>query len=140
MSDRRGLEDFDFSQVKNVTQADIANPAHGVSGMLLFRFVEDAPVVLYRHCDDSAAQLVIPRYDRFQYEGGFAWGYSGTGPQCLSHALAALIYPAIHVREDQAEKAIEILDKVVSRLPADEEMDLPVVHIYERCGTPELVE
>lgn len=140
MSDHKRLEDYDFSRVRNVTHEDNPNPPYGISGKLLFRFVEGVPVVLYRHHDGGSAQLVIPRYDRFQYKGGFSWGYSGTGPQCLSHALAALVYPAIYVRDDQAEKAIEILEKVVSQLPGDEALDLPVAHIYERCGTPELIE
>lgn len=96
--------------------------------------------MLFRPRDDASPELVIPRYDRFQYQGGYAWGYSGTGPKSLSHALSALAYPAIFVSEAQHEKALAILEKVVSRLDQDQEYDLPVAHIYERCGAPELVE
>ncbi|QEA40830.1 hypothetical protein FGL86_05780 [Pistricoccus aurantiacus] len=107
---------------------------------MLFRVVEGAPVALYRAHDDAQAELVVSRYDLFQYEGGYAWGYQGTGPQSLSHALAALVYPAIFDRGVLADKAREILEKVVSQLPQGAEPNIPVSHIYQECGEPELIE
>ncbi|REC93358.1 hypothetical protein C8D72_3402 [Kushneria indalinina DSM 14324] len=140
METRKKLEDYDFRNVRDVTHEALDRPEHGVKGTILLRIVEGAPVALYRHDENGSAELLIPRYDRFQYEGGFEWGYGGTGPQSLSHAIAALVYPAVFVPGAQAEKAQLILDEVVSRLPRGVEMDLAVDQIYKSCGEPELIE
>ncbi|MBV6787630.1 hypothetical protein KWH02_21105 [Xanthomonas campestris pv. uppalii] len=47
---------------------------------ILLRIVEGASVALYRHDASSGTELLPSRRDLFDYEGGYAWGYGGTGP------------------------------------------------------------
>lgn len=99
-------------------------------GELLFRLVEGAPVVLFRSERTAAAEMVAARYDLYRYDGGFAWGYSGSGPTSLSHALAAKVFG--RDVDDAAELqrlAYLILERVVARLDGDVEHDVPVAEI-----------
>lgn len=61
--------------------------ADGARCEYLLRIVEDVHIAI-RRCSGST-QLLEPRPDLFQYEGGFAWGYLGTGVKSLAYALVA---------------------------------------------------
>lgn len=135
MTDKLTLNDFDFSKARHVEGSD---PAAGwkMNGTILLRIVEGAPVALHRVDSDSDAELIPARNDIYAYRGGYGWGYKGSGPASLSHAIAALAYPALWDASDIAEKASEILEQVVSRLDRGKELDLPITEIYRRCGEP----
>ncbi|CEE27967.1 MULTISPECIES: hypothetical protein [Xanthomonas] len=83
---------------------------------ILLRIVEGASVALYRHKDTSTAELLPSRRDLFNYEGGYGWGYGGSGPQNLSHAIASRIFLLDNLDDQELRRrARVILDKVISQ-------------------------
>ncbi|KFA16096.1 hypothetical protein EIM46_17875 [Xanthomonas vasicola pv. musacearum] len=83
---------------------------------ILLRIVEGASVALYRHKDTSAAELLPSRRDLFNYEGGYGWGYGGSGPKNLSHAIASRIFVLDNLDDQELRRrARVILDKVISQ-------------------------
>lgn len=121
------LEDYDFSRIEKpgVHTARIAAEAK-----VLLRIVEGAGVALYRPTDDSPAELLIPRPDLFQYTGGYAWGYSGTGVQNLCHAIVGKVYEFDQLDKGALyDKAVRLLELLVSVLPRDSDHDVSVSEI-----------
>ncbi|MEB1432534.1 hypothetical protein [Xanthomonas campestris] len=83
---------------------------------ILLRIVEGASVALYRHKGTSTAELLPSRRDLFNYEGGYGWGYGGSGPQNLSHAIASRIFLLDNLDDQELRRrARVILDKVISQ-------------------------
>ncbi|WP_234349327.1 MULTISPECIES: hypothetical protein [Xanthomonas] len=96
---------------------------------ILLRMVEGACVALYRHEPDSRAELLPTRRDLFNYEGGYGWGYGGSGPQNLAHAIAGRIFLLENLSDKELQqRARVILDKVISlpTLDTDSDHDVPV--------------
>lgn len=121
------LEDYDFSKIEKpgVRTAKIAAEAK-----VLLRIVEGAGVALYRCTDDDDAELLIPRPDLFQYTGGYAWGYSGTGVQNLCHAIVGKVYEFDQLDKGTlSDKAMRLLESVVSMLPREAEHDISIAEI-----------
>jgi hypothetical protein len=56
---------------------------------ILLRIVEGATVVLVSDDNLASVEMLPTRYDLFQYRGGVAWGYKGSGVQNLGYAIAA---------------------------------------------------
>ncbi|ATS24106.1 hypothetical protein PK69_18005 [Xanthomonas phaseoli pv. phaseoli] len=101
---------------------------------ILLRIVEGASVALYRHKDESLAELLPTRRDLFDYDGGYGWGYGGSGPQNLAHAIAGRIFLLDGLDDKQLrERAWVILDKIISRpiLNTDSDHDLSVDSIKQ---------
>ncbi|KGK66395.1 MULTISPECIES: hypothetical protein [Xanthomonas] len=101
---------------------------------ILLRIVEGANVALYRHEPDSFAELLPTRRDLFDYEGGYGWGYGGTGPQNLAHAIAGRIFLLDGLDDNELRRrARVILDKIISRpiLDTDSEHDLSVATVKD---------
>ncbi|APP87381.1 hypothetical protein ABQZ99_021115 (plasmid) [Xanthomonas hortorum pv. vitians] len=99
---------------------------------ILLRIVEGAGVALYRHDASSGAELLPSRRDLFDYEGGYAWGYGGTGPLNLSHAIAGRIFlNDIKDANELSRRARIILDKVIIQLDGDTEHNISLASIKE---------
>ena len=97
---------------------------------ILLRIVEGARVVLYRHDPKSFAENVPARYDLFRYDGGYGWGYGGTGANSLAFAIAGKISELENLSNAQiADRARRILENVVSKLDGDQEHTLSVVSL-----------
>lgn len=117
---RYTLDDFDFSKVN---QPRLGEPT------ILLRLVEGAGVALYRHDDDSGAELIPATPHLFPYRGGYTWGYGGSGPRNLSHAISAhLFQDSLLTDSDLIERASVILS-LISQLPQDKEHDIKVADI-----------
>ncbi|WP_127170265.1 hypothetical protein [Xanthomonas euvesicatoria] len=87
---------------------------------ILLRIVEGASVALYRHETTRPAELLPTRRDLFDYEGGYGWGYGGSGPQNLAHAIAGRIFLLDNLSDKELQqRARVILDKVISRPSLD---------------------
>lgn len=130
--DRPKLEDFDFSKVNNVSSSDKKDLLEGAA--ILLRVVEGAGVALYRHNPDSSAELLPTRRDLFQYEGGYTWGYKGTGVRNLAYAIAGRIYEFDQLNKEQLSgKAYLIVERVLSGLQKDTPADLDVMEIKRVC-------
>lgn len=96
-------------------------------GKILLRIVEGAAVALHRPTDESSAELLIPRPDLFQYSGGYGWGYGGSGPQNLSYAIVGKVFENEYLDKSAlSDKAMQLLEKLVSGLSGDSEYDFPV--------------
>jgi len=54
---------------------------------ILLRFCEMAPVCLLKIDSESIPELIPARYDLFPHDGGFAWGYEGSGVYSLAYAI-----------------------------------------------------
>ena len=87
----------------------------------LFRKVEGTSVVLIRHDQTGQTILLEPRRDLYKYDGGFAWGYRGTGPQFLTTSLLAHLLNGQDPSHEQFDRMLTYL----GMCPADEEFDLP---------------
>ncbi|MCC8489114.1 hypothetical protein LN572_04415 [Xanthomonas citri pv. fuscans] len=101
---------------------------------ILLRIVEGASVALYRHETTRPAELLPTRRDLFDYEGGYGWGYGGTGPQNLAHAIAGRIFLLDNLsNKELQQRARLILDKIISRttLNPDSDHDVPVAEIKQ---------
>ncbi|WDL56832.1 hypothetical protein [Xanthomonas campestris] len=101
---------------------------------ILLRIVEGASVALYRHTDDSFAELLPTRRDLFDYEGGYGWGYGGTGPQNLAHAIAAKIFMLDGLDDQELKRRARIiLDEVIAKpiLNSEKNHDVPVEAIKQ---------
>lgn len=99
---------------------------------ILLRIVDGARVVLYRHDPKNHAENVPTRYDLFRYEGGYGWGYSGSGANSLSFAIAGKISEHENLTNSQiADRARRILDGVVSKLDGEKEHTLLVAPLKE---------
>lgn len=98
----------------------------------LLRFLEGAPVALYRHRKGNTAEIVPTRRDLFDYVGGFAWGYHGSGPTNLSFALAGKILENQSLPPGEiSTRARALLDKVISRLDQAKEYELRAADLRE---------
>lgn len=127
---RYTLEDFDFSHCKNVTSLTPEEPDEAA---VLLRLVEGAGVALWRSDKNNTPELLPPRPDLFQYRGGYAWGYKGTGCQNLAYAIVGRIYEFDHLSlSTLVEKAQQLVEGVISGLNQNAEYTLPVSHI--RCS------
>ena len=87
----------------------------------ILRIVEGCPVVLYRDNPSGNACLLEQRRDLFEYSGGFAWGYGGTGPlflaiSILAHHLGEDVIPT----DEQRKKMLSLLEM----LPSNSEHDI----------------
>lgn len=100
-------------------------PAEGAGGLYLLRFLEGAPVALYRSRSDSHAEVVPTRRDLFNYVGGFGWGYSGSGAQNLSYAIVGKLFENDRLsRSELSSRALRLLENKISRLTNDQEYEL----------------
>lgn len=94
-------------------------------GMYLLRILEGAPVALYRHQQGNTAEIVPTRRDLFQYDGGYAWGYHGSGPQNLCFALVGKLFQGKRLTKSElSDRALTLLEKVISRLDNAKEYEL----------------
>ena len=101
-------------------------------GEILLRIVEGARVALYRHDPQGHAENIPTRYDLFEYEGGYGWGYLGTGANSLSFAIAGKLADIEEESSGQiADRARRILEQVVSKLDGESEHTLPVAMFQE---------
>lgn len=124
------LEDFDFSQVKHVSSNDMLD--HYATASILLRIVEGAGVALYRNKPDGGAENLPTRRDLYQYEGGYSWGYKGSGAVNLAHAIAGRIYEYDGLSPAElCDKAYLIVELVVSKLKQNEPADLNVTEIKQ---------
>ena len=116
-----GLSDFARGSLK-LPQSAAGQPAEGA---YLLRFLEGAPVALYRSHQGGAAEIVPTRRDLFQYEGGFGWGYHGSGAQNLCYALAGSLFVGEGLsRSELSDRAMLLLENVISRLNNSMEYEL----------------
>jgi len=93
---------------------------------ILLRFCEGAAVVLYRDEPGVHAENVPARVDLFEYAGGYAWGYGGSGPNAVSHAIAGKLFEVVPLSHTElAERAHVILDRVVGQLAGEKEHTIP---------------
>lgn len=100
-------------------------PREAGEGTYLLRYLEGAPVALYRSRPGGVAEIVPTRRDLFQYEGGFGWGYRGSGAQNLCFALAGKLFGRDRLSNAElAERALALLDNVISRLSNSMEYEL----------------
>lgn len=114
------LSDFDFS---NVNQPRLGEPT------ILLRLVEGAGVALYRHADDSSAELIPAAPHLFPYPGGYMWGYSGSGPLNLSHAISARLFQDSPLTNSDLIHRATLILTLISKLPQDNEHDIKVSEI-----------
>jgi mannitol/fructose-specific phosphotransferase system IIA component len=92
---------------------------------ILLRIVEGAGVALVKTCDDSEAELLPTRYDLYQYRGGIAWGYKGSGVTNLAYAIAARLTEDMHHEDvNVAFVAEAILNNVLCYLDENAEHDI----------------
>lgn len=99
---------------------------------ILLRIVEGARVALYRHEPTNCAENIPTRYDLFRYDGGYGWGYGGSGANSLSFAIAGKISEFENLSNGQiADRARRILENVVSKLDGDKEHALSVAALKE---------
>jgi hypothetical protein len=63
---------------------------------IFLRIVEDTGVALYRDGEDGTAEIVPTRQGLYRYSDGYALGYSGSGPQNLSHAIVGKVFELDH--------------------------------------------
>ncbi|PPU05609.1 hypothetical protein JH298_21520 (plasmid) [Xanthomonas campestris pv. campestris] len=101
---------------------------------ILLRIVEGASVALYRHESTAPAELLPSRRDLFDYEGGYGWGYGGTGPQNLSHAIAGKIFMLDGFDDKELKRRARIiLDNVIGKplLDTNADHDIPVADIKQ---------
>lgn len=96
-------------------------------GEILLRIVEGARVALYRHDPKRHAENIPTRYDLFKYEGGYGWGYSGSGAKSLSFALASKLSELERLSTEQLENRVRrILEYVVDKLDSEREHTITV--------------
>ncbi|HHZ56456.1 DUF6166 domain-containing protein [Xanthomonas vasicola] len=101
---------------------------------ILLRIVEGASVALYRHETARPAELLPTRRDLFNYDGGYGWGYGGSGPQNLAHAIAGRIFLLDNLSDQELkQRARVILENIInqSSLNADSDHDVPVDSIKQ---------
>ncbi|URX63722.1 hypothetical protein KR767_06620 [Luteibacter anthropi] len=92
---------------------------------ILLRFCEGAAVVLYRRYPKGRAENVPARVDLYTYAGGYAWGYGGSGPNALSHAIAGKIFEFVPLTPSELSvRARIILEGLVIRLDGASEHTL----------------
>ncbi|ECC9721894.1 hypothetical protein DVF32_25230 [Salmonella enterica subsp. diarizonae] len=102
---------------------------------MLLRLVEGACVALWRSRKDSPAELLPPRQDLFSYTGGYSWGYKGSGCQNLAYAIVGRVYEYDNLSSSElTEKAMKILDVLISTLIQDDEYTLDVTIIRQSLG------
>lgn len=129
---RYTLDDFDFSQCKNITSLE---PEGDDSAAVLLRLVEGAGVALWRPCQDGQAELLRPRSDLFQHSGGYTWGYKGAGCQNLAYAIVGRVYEYDHLSPAElTEKARQLIEGMISGLNQDVEYTLDVTMIRRSLG------
>ncbi len=85
--------------------------------IFLLRIVEGGKVALYKVGDQTTPEMLRPRPDWYQYEGGYAWGYSGSGVFNLAYAI-------LGKWEDEEILANDIVEKVLSKLDGEHEHTL----------------
>jgi len=133
MEKRLTLDDFDFSKVRHVELDPNYVPYQDAT--VLLRIVEGAWVALFREDKGSSVEMLPPRPNLYQYDGGYAWGYSGSGPQNLAHAIAGRIYEFDSLEDAVViKKAYEILEHFISTLDQGKEYDLQVADIKNKIG------
>jgi hypothetical protein len=104
-------------------------------GTILLRHVEGGGVAMHRAHEGGVAEAIPARYDLFKYDGGYSWGYKGTGVQALSYALANIALRLHGPVEAEIHRCARvILEDVLCRLDSDEEHDVPTGYILEVCG------
>lgn len=92
---------------------------------ILLRIVEGACVALVKASDDSEAELLPTRYDLYQYRGGIAWGYKGSGVTNLAYAIAARLTEDMQDNDvDVGFVANAILNNVLCHLDENAEHDI----------------
>ncbi len=95
----------------------------------LLRFVDGTPVAL---CEVGLgqAEMLATRYDLFEYSGGVAWGYKGSGVQHLAHAIAAKAWELTADRDskrtDIPKWAYSLVDNVLCYLDGDKPHDISI--------------
>ena len=129
---RYTLDDFDFSKCKNVTSLA---PEGVDEAAILLRLVEGAGVALWRSRKDSTPELLPPRPDLFQYNGGYSWGYKGSGCQNLANAIVGRIYEFDNLPPSAlGEKARLLVEGMISGINKDVEYTLDVTIIRRTLG------
>lgn len=107
-----------------------AAPRQDDEGTYLLRILEGAPVALYRHQQGNTAEIVPTRRDLFQYDGGYAWGYHGSGPQNLCFALVGKLFDGNRLTKSElSDRALTLLEKVISRLDNAKEYELKAIDL-----------
>lgn len=99
----------------------------GPESQFQLRIVEGAGVALYRHRDNTTAEIVPTRMDLFKYPGGFGWGYGGSGATNLSYAIASKLSEHENLEADELHRRARlVLDHVISdpALDVDSEYNL----------------
>lgn len=99
-------------------------------GVYLLRIMEGAPLALYRHRPGETAEIVPTRQDLFNYAGGYAWGYHGSGPQNLSYAIVGKLFQNDGLSHSElCMCAMTLLENVISRLDDGTEYELKAVDL-----------
>ena len=92
---------------------------------ILLRKVENASVALFTDDVLASTEMLPTRYDLFQYTGGVAWGYKGTGVQNLGYAIAAKLaddIPGLSVHGAAKSLVLNLLSHL------DEKMEYTLDH------------
>ena len=90
---------------------------------VLLRIVDDAKVALVKEGIDP--ELLPTRYDLYQYRGGIAWGYKGSGVMNLAYAIVARLFEDSDKTPSEIEKAaISMVEKLLCDLSSEREHEL----------------
>lgn len=123
---KRGLIDLANPQLSDFSR-DNQKPLRArppSEGVYLLRFVEGAPVALYRSHPGGTAEIVPTRRDLFQYVGGLGWGYHGSGAQNLCFALVGSLFEGHGLSKTElSERAMALLENVISCLSNSKEYE-----------------
>lgn len=107
-------------------------------GTILLRHVEGGGVAMHRAHEDGVAESIPARYDLFKYDGGYSWGYKGTGVQALSYAVANIALRSHGAGDADVHRCARIiLEEVLCNLDGDEEHDVSTSYLLEVCGVSE---
>ena len=137
MLQKNGVLDPESPQLSDFVTNNSAAAAHVEDeGVYLLRFLEGAPVALYRHRPGQTAEIVPTRHDLFNYAGGYSWGYHGSGPQNLSYALAGKIFQNERLSHSELSmRAMMLLENIISRLDGRIEYELQAVDLRQWATT-----
>jgi hypothetical protein len=90
---------------------------------ILLRKVEGANVAIVRNDDGSAPELLPTRFDLFNYRGGIAWGYKGSGVRNLAYAIAARLLEGN--RSLNIGEVVDcLIDELLSKLDGNQDHDI----------------
>jgi len=118
---RLGIDVIETPKTVTITLPDdtlLSGVAQEDKRQILLSINEGGFVAQYRASPYSAPEMLPTRYDLFQYTGGIAWGYSGTGVQNLAAAIAAKLWES-DIAIDVEHAWPILVEKCLSKLPPE---------------------